>query len=75
MIMGPELGIAKTLPKERFSLVAESTTHYQDYCDIRFEPSVIAVHPDNSLDPDAALSYGSKLLGSYIASDALSHRP
>lgn len=73
---GPRVGYRLNTAKGkillgRCSSVHESNTHYQDYCDLSFEPSVIAVHPDNSLDPDAAaLSYGSKLLGSYIGSDA-----
>ena len=51
----------------QLSSVHESNTHYQDYCDLSFEPSVIAVHPDNSLDPDAAaLSYGSNRLTNFV---------
>jgi hypothetical protein len=77
MIMDPELDIVSTLLKERsFLAVHESNTHYQDYCDLSFEPSVIAVHPDNSLDPDAAaLSYGSKLLVLILVLMLLSPRP
>jgi len=73
---GPRVGYRLNTAKGKILLgrcntLAESTARYQAYRDFHFEPSAIAVHPNNSPDPaTAALIYCSKLLGSYIGSDS-----
>ena len=43
--------------------------HQQDYFDLGFHPAVIHLHPSNSPDLSAAVSYGCKILGSYVGTD------
>ena len=71
---GPRVGYRLNTSKGRLLLgqCASSTDalqHRQSYLDLGFLSSVLLLHPSNTNDPNAATSYGFKLLGSYVGSD------